>query len=93
MTLPQTKSKLRATTNRPRPGVHYLIHFIWIQMVANNMTRKELAEKSGVPESSIKEWFYAGVNPQLKLIEACLGVFGYNYLKPTICEEKKDGHL
>jgi len=76
--------------NAPLEGAHPLVRFLHLHLIADGMTRDELARKSGVPASTLKGWWHArrGVSPKVTSMENALGVFGYT-LKPTPLGDKR----
>jgi transcriptional regulator with XRE-family HTH domain len=64
-------------------GVHPLLAFLFEQMILNQTTYTELAERSGVARNTIIQWRTRG-NPNIVLLDACLGVFGYTIYARTI---------
>lgn len=67
------------------PAADPLIRFLHVQCEVNAVSRKELARRSGVGETTLKAWWSGGRrggSPSLHHIRCALAVFDYD-LKPT----------
>lgn len=60
---------------RPNPKAHEAIKVLDIRCRISGMSRRELAKRSGVPERTLADWWYAKSDPHLFLIESALAVF------------------
>ncbi len=83
----------------PAPAAHPLVHFLWVQMRAEDISRDELERRAGLGQGALRLWWYpartvrkSGRQPKggilINNLEAALGVFGYS-LKPTPQREEK----
>lgn len=65
--------------DNPSVKTHSILHFIAVQMFAENMSRMELARRAGVAYTSLSRYWRAEPNCSLSIndIEALLNVFGY----------------
>lgn len=64
----------------PAPNTHWTMQLIYVHMMAEHMTRKELARQSGVSEGFIIDlWRGRYRNPKIGMIEALLGVFDLSF--------------
>jgi hypothetical protein len=76
----------------PFPQAHPLVHFIYVQMLNERMSRAEVARRAGLAVATMISWWKApnkkgkgGI--AIQNLEAALGVFGYA-LKPTPLQDQ-----
>ncbi|MDE2107328.1 MAG: helix-turn-helix transcriptional regulator [Patescibacteria group bacterium] len=75
----------------PAESAHHLVKFIDLQMIAQKITRNELARRSGVPKTAMKEWFRGRREPGLRKIMKVLAALGYDVKPVPIREGKPHG--
>lgn len=68
-----TSSKLRG---RPSDKAHEAVKVLDVHMRINNMSRAELARKSGVATRTLADWWYGRYPPNVFLLDCALNVFG-----------------
>lgn len=57
-------------------SVHPLCRIIWQRLKTECMTMRDICDKSGISDNTIRGWFRVSTNsPTLQNLEACLGVF------------------
>jgi transcriptional regulator with XRE-family HTH domain len=66
---------------------HPLVRYLFRLMNQHLMTMKELAERSGVQRTTIRQW-KTRANPLLTHIEACLNVFDVNIIGVEVDEDQ-----
>lgn len=60
---------------RPNPKAHEAVKVLDVHCRLSGMSRRQLAKKSGIPERTLADWWYAKGDPHLFLIESALAVF------------------
>lgn len=66
----------------PSKKAHHLVHFLHVQMAAEDISRRELAMRAGLSNTTLVHWWDGTRDPILSSIEAALNTFGYS-LKVT----------
>ena len=83
----------RTVDNVPNERAHPLVKVLYVHMIAEHLSRQELATRSGVERSTMSGWWTAKRRyPNLQALEACLGVFGLG-LKVTTLSSPANGSL
>lgn len=75
-----------AGLRRPSSRAHRLIHFIYVQLVAQEMQRSDLCRRAGVGEAALEKW-WTGAYPNLANLEAVLEVLGYGVKATPLADQ------
>lgn len=84
---PPSQHKLHYKTQRVPQNSHPLVKLLFVEMNAQQLTMKELAERSGVRRETIRQW-KTRANPLLTHVDACLNVLGVRIIAAEMDDDQ-----